>query len=252
MSYYLKVYDNFNYMEEDEVYYVKGLGTPEDALRAARGIVESYFEENWEPGMDYGTIKAIYTMYGNDPVIFSDAGENVRFSAWNYAEQIARPIVLRLELKKASTQRIYQLIIRYVAEKHINQKVPCTELPYLVHLSNVAMEILLAAPHSNPFKLDFALKVALLHDVVEDTSVTREEIEFIFGAPVLEAVLSLAKNSDLPREARMMDSLERIKKQPRETWAVKMADRITNLQPPPEDWTMKKAKRIYRVGDAYP
>jgi len=240
MSFYLKVYDNFNYMEEDAVYYEKGFKTPEEALRRAKRLVELYFEENWKPGMDYGTVKAMYTMYGEDPVIFSDNNENVKFSAWNYAEQIAMPIVFRLELKNAPTQRIYQLIIKFVAEKHIDQKLPSTELPYLVHLSNVAMEILVAAQHSKDFNLDFALKVALLHDVMEDTSVTSEEISFIFGDAVLESVLSLTKNSNLPKEERMMDSLKRIKRKRHEVWAIKMADRITNLQPPPKDWTMKK------------
>lgn len=48
MSYYLKVYDNFNYMEEGDVYLVKGIRTPEVALGMARGMVESYFEENWD------------------------------------------------------------------------------------------------------------------------------------------------------------------------------------------------------------
>jgi guanosine-3',5'-bis(diphosphate) 3'-pyrophosphohydrolase len=32
------------------------------------------------------------------------------------------------------------------------------------------------------------------------------------------------------------------KKLPKEIWAVKLADRITNLQPPPEDWTIEKQK----------
>lgn len=38
----------------------------------------------------------------------------------------------------------------------------------------------------------------------------------------------------------MLDSLERIKLQPKEVWCVKIADRITNLQPPPKHWTMEK------------
>ena len=32
----------------------------------------------------------------------------------------------------------------------------------------------------------------------------------------------------------------RIKKQPKEIWMVKLADRITNLQPPPYYWTKNK------------
>ncbi len=42
MSYFLKVYDNFHYMEEDEVYYVKGISTAEEALKKAKALVESY------------------------------------------------------------------------------------------------------------------------------------------------------------------------------------------------------------------
>lgn len=38
----------------------------------------------------------------------------------------------------------------------------------------------------------------------------------------------------------MADSLERVKKQPKEIWMVKMADRITNLQPPPKHWSPEK------------
>lgn len=35
----------------------------------------------------------------------------------------------------------------------------------------------------------------------------------------------------------MLDSLQRIRTQPKELWMVKLADRITNLQAPPASWT---------------
>jgi guanosine-3',5'-bis(diphosphate) 3'-pyrophosphohydrolase len=53
----------------------------------------------------------------------------------------------------------------------------------------------------------------------------------------------LTKNETLPKEERMSDSLRRIKQQSKEIWAVKMADRITNLQPPPAHWTREKISR---------
>ena len=40
-------------------------------------------------------------------------------------------------------------------------------------------------------------------------------------------------------------SLKRIKSMPPEVWAVKLADRITNLQPPPPHWD-KERKIKYR------
>ena len=41
----------------------------------------------------------------------------------------------------------------------------------------------------------------------------------------------------------MADSLKRIRIQPKEVWVVKMADRVTNLQPPPGHWTRNKINR---------
>lgn len=44
----------------------------------------------------------------------------------------------------------------------------------------------------------------------------------------------------------MLDSLRRIREQPREVWLFKLADRITNLEPPPPHWPVEK-RRAYRV-----
>ena len=69
-------------------------------------------------------------------------------------------------------QALYQEAIKFATAKHLekDQKVPGTDLPYVVHVSNVAMEILIASSHSGNFNLGFAVQVALLHDTMEDTS----------------------------------------------------------------------------------
>lgn len=145
------------------------------------------------------------------------------------------------------TQSIYQEAIKFATAKHVaqNQTIPGTDLPYVVHLSNVAMEILIAAPHSPDFELDFAIKLALLHDTLEDTSTTFEEIVTAFGLAVAEGVLALTKDVQLPKAEKMQDSLRRIKALQKEVWAVKLADRITNLQVPPGHWNTAK-KTEYR------
>lgn len=139
-------------------------------------------------------------------------------------------------------QHLYQEAIKFATSKHLekDQKVPGTNLPYVVHLSNVAMEIIIAASHSDNFNLGFAVQVALLHDTIEDTSTKIEELENKFGADIAQAVSALTKNNDLPKNEQMQDSLKRIKKLQPEVWAVKLADRITNLQPPPLHWDKKK------------
>ena len=145
-------------------------------------------------------------------------------------------------------QTLYQTAIKFATQKHvaINQKVPGTELPYVVHLSNVAMEVLMANANTENFNIAFAIQVALLHDTIEDADTTFSEVEENFGTEVANAVLALTKNESLPKEVQMMDSLNRIKKLPYEVWAVKMADRITNLQKPPIHWDDEKKKK-YRA-----
>src|SRR5688572_18762867 len=111
-------------------------------------------------------------------------------------------------------QTQYQKAIKFAAKKHadINQLIPGTNLPYVVHLSNVAMEILIAAQKTENFDSEFAIQVALLHDILEDTETTFDEIVNEFGNSIAEAVLALTKNSKIQKERRMDDSLNRIKK----------------------------------------
>ena len=144
------------------------------------------------------------------------------------------------------TQTLYQEAIKFATAKHLeqNQNVPGTNLPYVVHLSNVAMEIMIASVNSDNFNLALAVQVALLHDTIEDTLTDFAELESKFGIEVATAVFALTKK-DLPKDQSMADSLARIKKMSYEVWAVKLADRITNLQPPPAHWNNEK-KITYR------
>lgn len=144
-----------------------------------------------------------------------------------------------------SIQYIYQKAILFAATKHaeINQTIPGTKLPYVVHISNVTMEILTTKNHPSDFDLGLAVQLALLHDTLEDTSATLDEIAETFGVKVAEGVAALTKNEDLPKEERMADSLQRIGKLSKEVAAVKLADRITNLQEPPKFWNTDKRKK---------
>ena len=139
-------------------------------------------------------------------------------------------------------QTKYQNAIKFAAKKHAdkNQLIPGTNLPYVVHLSNVAMEILIASQKTETFNTEFAIQVALLHDILEDTETTFDELVKEFGEEIAQAVLSLTKNSNITKEKRMEDSLNRIKELKKEVWAVKLADRITNLQVPPKHWSFEK------------
>ena len=143
-------------------------------------------------------------------------------------------------------QEIYQKAIQFAGEKHAGQKVPGSESNYLAHLSNVCMEILGAYFQNQDFDINYAIQLALLHDVLEDTSTSPEELKEAFGEKVANGVLALTKNKDLPKAEAMSDSLKRIKKCEKEVGMVKLADRITNLQPPPDYWRTAKREK-YRL-----
>lgn len=138
------------------------------------------------------------------------------------------------------TLETYQTTLHFAAQAHGEQKVPGSTQPYVVHLSNVCMTVLLASSYTEGYDTDFAMQCALLHDTIEDTQTTFDDIEKLFGRKIAEGVLALTKNKTLDKAQQMSDSLARIRQQPQEVWAVKLADRITNLQKPPHHWSREK------------
>jgi len=81
----------------------------------------------------------------------------------------------------------------FATEHHKDQKRKGTKIPYLSHLLNVCK--LVAENNCS----DEVLAAALLHDVVEDTEVTIEQVEQQFGVAV----------ADIVRGATELDKLEK-------------------------------------------
>ncbi len=135
-------------------------------------------------------------------------------------------------------QDLFKRTLDFAASAHGSQAVPGSGFPYVVHLVKVATEVLHAA--DGRFDVDFAMQCALLHDSVEDASVAVASLREEFGARVADGVSALTKDDRVPKAERMADSLRRIRAQPREVWLVKLADRITNLEPAPAHWSAEK------------
>jgi len=132
----------------------------------------------------------------------------------------------------------------FACEAHHKQLVPSSDLPYIKHVANVMMEAMGAMVNGNSVNdPNLLIETALLHDTIEDTSATYEELAERFGSNIADGVMALSKNSDLPKEEQMSDSIQRIKNQPKEIWMVKLADRISNLQNPPAHWDKYKIRR---------
>lgn len=128
----------------------------------------------------------------------------------------------------------------FAAAAHGEQKVPGTGYPYLSHLVKVATETMTASLADGTLDADLAIACAVLHDSVEDAGVTPAALRAAFGPRVADGVAALTKDESLPKELRMADSLRRLQGQPREVQLVKLADRVTNLEPPPPYWSREK------------
>jgi (p)ppGpp synthase/HD superfamily hydrolase len=135
----------------------------------------------------------------------------------------------------------YFASIRHSGQKYGGHE-PGLQIDYLTHLGKVSMEVIWALQYSTTkYDADLAIQCAILHDTLEDTSTSYEELEIKFGKMVADGVLALTKNENLPdRKDQMNDSLLRIQKQGKEIWMVKMADRISNLYKPPFYWNKQK------------
>lgn len=141
------------------------------------------------------------------------------------------------------TQNKYISAYFFAAEAFNQKCFPGTNLPYLVHVSLVSMEVMATLCIESELDGDLAVQCALLHDVIEDGVGTFEKIKEEFGEQVARGVQALTKNKGLSNP--MEDSINRIKAQGREIQIVKMADRITNLLPPPKNWTPNRIE-VYK------
>lgn len=140
-----------------------------------------------------------------------------------------------------------------VKEKHKEQTyyVEGEFVPYFYHLKFVE-EIIAKNIDDNCPQKESLMLIALMHDLLEDTDYTYEKLKQEFGDYVAGGVKALTKDSSLPYSERLNDSLNRIMEFGKEVGAVKMADRICNLQDIDPKWSETKvdqyseaSKQIY-------
>ena len=89
---------------------------------------------------------------------------------------------------------------------------------------------------------------AFLHDTIEDTQTTPEELEAEFGKVILDIVLEVTYDKTLPKEERKRMQIEHAATASNKAKLVKLADKISNLRDiadnPPADWSLER-KRVY-------
>lgn len=92
------------------------------------------------------------------------------------------------------------------------------------------------------------LIAAVLHDTIEDTDTTHNEIRTGFGEDVLALVLEVTDDKTLPKQTRKQLQIEHAPNISRRAKILKLADKICNVtdvvHSPPSVWT-KKRKQEY-------
>lgn len=157
---------------------------------------------------------------------------------WLHGGYSDKAVMMSEQSKQSDViQRAWNL----ACELHHGQTMPSSNLPYVKHIGMVSIELALGLLHEPSNDKELGMICAILHDSVEDTAMTLPKITELFGAEVAAGVSALTKDKQLfDKEAQMLDSLQRIKLQPPIIGAVKLADRITNLQAPPSYWDQAK------------
>jgi (p)ppGpp synthase/HD superfamily hydrolase len=134
----------------------------------------------------------------------------------------------------------------FAADRHKNQrrKGKAGE-PYINHLLEVAQLV-----SSTLLELDRNLVIAaLLHDVIEDVGVTKEELVERFGSDVADLVSEVTDDKSLTKGERKRLQVETAPKKSVRAQAIKVADKISNLRAllisPPADWDFQRKKEYF-------
>ena len=133
--------------------------------------------------------------------------------------------------------------IRFSAEKHRDQRrKDARSSPYINHPIQVAETLWTIGDVR-----DSALLVAaILHDTIEDTATTPEEIRENFGEAVLALVLEVTDDKSLPKQVRKQLQVENASHKTREAKLLKLADKLNNLKDiinaPPSNWNLERKK----------
>lgn len=92
---------------------------------------------------------------------------------------------------------------------------------------------------------------AILHDTVEDTDTTFEEIEKEFGRKVTQVVREVTDDKTLPKARRKQLQIEHAPNISHAAKLVKLADKLYNLRDLKKDipigWTNERVKEYFKV-----
>ena len=136
--------------------------------------------------------------------------------------------------------------LAFAAHKHRDQRRKDAEAsPYINHPIALA-DVLMNEGGVTDIEV---LCAALLHDTVEDTATTHEELVKAFGARIARVVAEVTDDKALPKSERKRLQVEHAASISREAKLVKLADKICNLRDvverPPAKWDLQRRRDYF-------
>jgi len=90
---------------------------------------------------------------------------------------------------------------------------------------------------------------ALLHDTVEDTETTFDELVENFGQEIADIVRDVTDDKSLPKDERKQHQIDHAAAKSEKARLVKLADKIANLRDiaksPPSDWSLERKQQYF-------
>lgn len=153
---------------------------------------------------------------------------------------------------EASAEESSRLFARFIesvafaADKHRNQRrKDAAASPYINHPIALARVLAIEGGVTNPD----VLCAAILHDTVEDTETTFEELEHKFGAKIAGIVREVTDDKLLDKHVRKQLQIDHAAALSTEAKLVKLADKISNLRDivasPPHDWPAERKREYF-------
>lgn len=134
----------------------------------------------------------------------------------------------------------------FAAHKHRDQhRKGSTASPYINHPITLATLLWEEGGVEEPE----ILAAALLHDTLEDTETTYDELRGQFGATIADIVVEVSDVKWLRKDARKALQVARAGRATHGARLVKLADKIANLRDivadPPEGWTLERKREYF-------
>lgn len=149
-------------------------------------------------------------------------------------------------LSKQNLPYILDALI-FAAKKHEGQTRKDKErTPYIIHPIGVAYNIIMIG---KVYDVDIIIG-ALLHDTVEDTHTTFEEIRQYFGLKIESLIHELTDDKSLSKEERKRLQIEHAPHTSTEAAIIKLSDKLYNLNDllynTPLDWSQERIAEYFK------